>query len=127
VSKHGAGLLQRTANYASRRLTNSSAWQDVTPDSPRRHSQDCLLARSPALRDEGRGIFDQPEKNEFFNRPFILDFTYISRKRTFRLHLNPPDIRDRGLSCAKQDPFCYWRAVETCFGDQFNVCKPYLF
>jgi len=28
----------------------------------------CLPARSPALRDGGRGISDQPEKNEFFNR-----------------------------------------------------------
>jgi len=33
----------------------------------------CLPARSPALRDEGRGIFDQPENNEFFNRLFIID------------------------------------------------------
>jgi hypothetical protein len=31
VSKHGAGLLQRTLKYASGRLTNSSAWQEVTP------------------------------------------------------------------------------------------------
>jgi hypothetical protein len=28
----------------------------------------CPPARSPALRGEGRGIFDQPEKNEFSNR-----------------------------------------------------------
>ena len=28
----------------------------------------CLLARSPALRGEGRGILDQPDKNEFLNR-----------------------------------------------------------
>jgi len=29
----------------------------------------CLPARSLELRGEGRGIFDQPEKNGFFNRP----------------------------------------------------------
>jgi len=36
----------------------------------------------PACRSlgAGRGIFDQPEKNEFSNRLFILDFAYISRK-----------------------------------------------
>jgi hypothetical protein len=33
----------------------------------------CLPARSPALRDGGRGIFDQPEKNEFFNRLLTVD------------------------------------------------------
>ncbi len=38
--KHGARLLQRTIKYASCRLTNSSAWQDVAPYSSRRHSQD---------------------------------------------------------------------------------------
>jgi hypothetical protein len=43
--KHGAGLLQRTVKYASGRLTNSSAWQDVAPYSSRRHSQDCLPER----------------------------------------------------------------------------------
>jgi len=98
VSKHGAGLLQRTFKYASGRLTNSSAWQEVAPYSSRRHSQDCLPdrqvkiaagtpangisqgstciclpARSPALRDEGRSIFDQPGKSEFFNRIFGFD------------------------------------------------------
>jgi hypothetical protein len=41
VSKHGAGLLQRTFKYAS------------------------LLRISAALH---LGIFNQPEKNEFFNR-----------------------------------------------------------
>jgi len=45
VSKHGAGLLQLTSKYASGRLTNSSAWQDVAPYSSRRHSQDCLPDR----------------------------------------------------------------------------------
>jgi hypothetical protein len=45
LSKHGAGLLQRTSKYASGRLTNSSAWQDVAPYSSRRHSQDCLPDR----------------------------------------------------------------------------------
>ena len=37
--------LQRTFKYASGRLTNSSAWQDVAPYSSRRHSQDCLPDR----------------------------------------------------------------------------------
>ncbi len=31
-----------------------------------------LPARSPALRDEGRGIFDQPEKNELFDGLFLI-------------------------------------------------------
>jgi len=37
--------LQRAANYASGRLTNSSASQEVAPYSSRRHSQDCLPER----------------------------------------------------------------------------------
>ena len=37
--------LQRTFKYASGRLTNSSAWQDVAPYSSRRHSRDCLPER----------------------------------------------------------------------------------
>jgi hypothetical protein len=45
VFKHGAGLLQRTSKYASSRLTNSSAWQEGTPYSSRRHSQDFLPER----------------------------------------------------------------------------------
>jgi hypothetical protein len=32
-----------------------------------------LPARSPALRGGVRGIFDQPEKNEFLNKLFMLD------------------------------------------------------
>jgi hypothetical protein len=28
-------------------------------------TKDCLLARSPALRGEGRAIFEQPEKDDF--------------------------------------------------------------
>jgi hypothetical protein len=72
--------LQRTFKYASGRLTNSPAWQEVAPYSSRRHSQDF---GAPAERDfaklnlhlpayqslgAGRGIFDQPAKKDFFNR-----------------------------------------------------------
>jgi hypothetical protein len=49
--------LRRTSKYASGRLTNSSAWQEVAPYSSRRHSQD-----SGALH---LGIFEQPEKITF--------------------------------------------------------------
>ncbi len=63
--KHGAGLLRRTPQYASGRLTNSSAWQDVAPYSSRRHSQDCQPERQVkgAAGSLHRGIFEQPDKN----------------------------------------------------------------
>ena len=80
--------------YASGRLTNSSAWHDVAPYSSPRHSQDigrprkrdfedstciCLPARSPALRDGGRGIFDQPVRNEFSSRLIKLNIALNRR------------------------------------------------
>jgi hypothetical protein len=43
--------LQRTPKYASGRLTNSSAWQDVAPYSSRRHSQDFGRLASACLRE----------------------------------------------------------------------------
>jgi hypothetical protein len=57
-------LLQRTEKYASGRLTNSSAWQDVAPYSSRRHSRDCLPDRQvkSATGALHLDIFDQPEK-----------------------------------------------------------------
>jgi hypothetical protein len=60
--------LQRTAQYASARLTNSSAWQEVAPYSSRRHSQDCLPDRqvksvAGALH---LALFEQPGKDNFF-------------------------------------------------------------
>jgi len=65
--------------YASGRLTNSPAWQEVAPYSSRRHSPDfrgapangisqgsaciCLPARSRF--GEGRVLFEQPAKDDF--------------------------------------------------------------
>ena len=71
--------LQRKSKYASGRLTNSPAWQEVAPYSSRRHSHDCLperqvkSSRAPPRTGFRRlnlhlGIFDQPAKNEFFKR-----------------------------------------------------------
>jgi len=74
----GPSSLRRTAEYASGRLTNSPAWQEVAPYSSRRHSQDfrapangisqnstciCLPARSRF--GEGRVLFEQPAKDLF--------------------------------------------------------------
>jgi len=55
--KHGAGLLRRTAKYASGRLTNSSAWQESL-----------LIRRDATLRISDAlhlTIFEQPEKDGF--------------------------------------------------------------
>ena len=49
--------LQRTSKYASGRLTNSSAWQDVAPYSSRRHSQDF---GGPRRRDFAKGNLHLP-------------------------------------------------------------------
>jgi hypothetical protein len=68
--KHGAGLLRRTSEYASSRLTNSPAWQEVAPYSSRRHSQDCLPDRQVKSTAGALhlGIFEQSEKNDFFSK-----------------------------------------------------------
>jgi hypothetical protein len=62
--------LRRTSKYASGRLTNSSAWQDVAPYPSRRHSQDCLPNRQvkSAAGALHLGIFEQSEKNDFFSK-----------------------------------------------------------
>jgi hypothetical protein len=70
AEKRPSASLRRTPKYASGRLTNSSAWQDVAPYSSRRHSQD--FGR-PRKRDFAGlnlhlGIFEQPDKNYFFSR-----------------------------------------------------------
>jgi hypothetical protein len=71
--------LQRTIKYASCRLTNSLAWQDVAPHSSQRHSQDCLPdrqvkgLRAPCIQ----AFLISLSKNEFFNRLFILDLGRI--------------------------------------------------
>jgi len=69
--------LRRTAEYASSRLTNSPAWQEVAPYSSRRHSQDFERSRErdfaklnlhlPACRSlgAGRALFEQPGKENF--------------------------------------------------------------
>ena len=43
--------LQRTSKYASGRLTNSPAWQEVAPYSSRRHSQGFEGLASACLRE----------------------------------------------------------------------------
>jgi len=43
-------------------------------------SLDRLLKNTPALRGEGRGVFDQPQKNDFFNRLLKTRFSKRSAK-----------------------------------------------
>ena len=52
--------LQRTFKYASLLRTSGAPANGISQGS----TCICLPARSPASRGEGRGIFDQPEKNE---------------------------------------------------------------
>jgi hypothetical protein len=61
--------LRRTSEYASGRLTNSSAWQDVAPYSSRRLSQDCLPDRQVKIAAGASylGIFEHPAKNDFLD------------------------------------------------------------
>jgi len=65
--KHGAGLLRRTAKYASGRLTKSSAWQESL-----------LIRRDATLRISGAlhlTIFEQPEKDDFFSSLIVHYFS----------------------------------------------------
>jgi len=75
--KHRAGLLRRTAQYASSRLTHSSGWQDVAPYSSRRHSQDCLPERQ-VKGSRGPYIWpflSNPERMTFQQTPRIKNFS----------------------------------------------------
>jgi len=61
-----------------RLLKNAHLLRSPHPSSLQRTSKYASLLRiSGALY---LGVFDQPEENEFFNRIFILDFAYISRR-----------------------------------------------
>ena len=56
--KHGAGLLQRTSHYTSFLMISGAPVNGI--------SQTQLASACRSL-SAGRGIFDQPEKNEFSN------------------------------------------------------------
>jgi hypothetical protein len=58
--------LRRSLKYASGRLTNSPAWQEVAPYSPRRHSQDFGSLAS--------GIFEPPLKIDFLGNLLAYEF-----------------------------------------------------